>query len=141
VTVTPLSSNIISAGSPRIITNLNSLQSVDDSITFSLNPLIQPTDEIKFAVTVDNGLYTESDTITRIYGMPVTVFNDDGSSISNWNTFPSGWVITVEDYVSSPSSITDSPYNTYLASNQNEIQTSNFINLMGMLDARLTFFA
>ena len=78
-----------------------------------LNSSIAPTDEIRFVVSVDNGLYTETDTITQMYGSPVIIFNDEGSAMTNWNTFPLSWGITTEDFVSPPSSITDSPYNVY----------------------------
>ncbi len=141
ISILPISTNIISVGTPHMYTNLNSMQSVLDSISFTLNPSIAPADEIRYVISVDNGFYTEVDTIIQIYGLPVLVFNDDGSNLGNWNAFPSTWGTTTEDYVSPPSSITDSPFNFYPSIADNSIYLSNQINLSGSIDARLSFYA
>ena len=141
ISIVPVSSNIISTGASRIFTNLNSLQSVTDSISFTLSPSIAPADEIRYVISVDNGLFTEADTITQIYGSPVIAFNDDGSDITNWNTLTTTWGTTTEDYVSPPSSITDSPFNSYMPNSNNPLVLLNPVNLSGVIDARLTFYA
>lgn len=141
ISIAPLTSNIISSGTPRVYTNLNSFQTVTDSISFSLSPSINPGDEIRFTINVNNGLFAEADTITQIYGSPVVIFNDDCTDIANWNTDISLWGNTTEDFVSPPSSITDSPFNLYMPNEDNSLRLENPINLSGLIDARLTFYA
>ncbi|CAN5384464.1 hypothetical protein BH11BAC1_BH11BAC1_04630 [soil metagenome] len=138
ITVTPITANIISTGSAASYSNLNVLQSVDDSIAFMLDPSILNGDQIRFIVTLDNGWYQERDTITQIFGTPDILLNDDGSNLANWNT-TGNWDATTEDYVSGPSSITDSPFNNYQSNDFNTLVLSNPVSLVGALDAQLTF--
>ncbi|MEO8088232.1 MAG: M14 family zinc carboxypeptidase, partial [Bacteroidota bacterium] len=140
ISITAISANIISTGSPAAYSNMNVLQSVDDSISFTLDPGIATGDEIRFLVTLDNGWYQETDTVTQLFGSPDILLNDDGSNLSNWNT-TGNWDATTEDYVSGPSSITDSPFNNYQSNDFNTIVLSNPVSLVGALDAQLTFSA
>ena len=141
ISITPLTSNIIFSGTSHVYSNLNSFQILIDSISFSLSPTILPGEEISFTVNVNNGLFTEADTITKIYGNPVVIFSDDCTDLVNWNTVITSWGITTEDYVSPPSSITDSPFNFYIPNDDNSLSLETPINLSGLIDARLTFYA
>ena len=120
--------------------NLSPLQSVGDSIDYTLDPGTQPGDAIRFIATISNGWYSENDTISQIFGNPAVLFNDDASGMSNWNTSGT-WSTTPEDYVSAPSSITDSPFNNYQSNDDNSIVLATPVNLAGALDAELTFSA
>ncbi len=111
VSLTPLDDKVESVGNDDVFTNMNLLQTENDSISYSLNPDIEAGEEFKLLLTVDNGLYTMSDTITKIYGSLVVVFNDDGENLENWTT--SKWDITDEDSHSPSTSITDSKYTDY----------------------------
>src|SRR6185295_4367932 len=53
-----LSANIIATGSPAVFSNLSILQTVSDSVSFTLDPGVAPGDEIKYIVSLDNGWYT-----------------------------------------------------------------------------------
>ena len=141
ISITPLTSNIIFTGTSHVYSNLNSFQILVDSISFSLSPTILPGEEISFTVNVNNGLFIEADTITQIYGNPVVIFSDDCTDLVNWNTVITSWGITTEDYVSPPSSITDSPFNFYIPNDDNSLSLETPINLSGLIDARLTFYA
>jgi carboxypeptidase T len=140
VTLNAITPNIIATGAAASYTMMSVLQSVDDSISFMLDPGINPGDEIKYTVTLDNGLYSDVDTITQLFGNPIIALNDDGSNLANWNTSGT-WDATTEDYVSSPSSITDSPFQNYQSNENNNLELTNTISLAGAVDAQLTFSA
>ncbi|MFH1004378.1 MAG: M14 family zinc carboxypeptidase [Bacteroidota bacterium] len=140
VSIIPIS-NISSVGTQKIFTGMNILETRIDSISFTLSPTIQPGQNIKYVLQVNSGLYIYSDTITKIYGRPITVFNDDCTNFTNWSSFTGGWDITNEDYSSSPSSITDSPYSTYLEDSTNSITLNGNIDLTHALSAMLNFYA
>ena len=105
----PISSNFTPKSGPVIVSGLGLLQSHKDSIVFELNSSTLPGDAVEYIVSVDNGFYTESDTIRTVYGAPVLVFNDLDSAALNWDTTGSGWAVTAADFFSSPSSITNLP--------------------------------
>ena len=140
ISLTALSANIIATGSPAVFSNMSVLQSVNDSIAFTLDPGISPGDQIQYLITVDNGWYTETDTVTQVFGNPVIALNDDGSNLANWNSSGT-WDATTEDYVSAPSSITDSPFSFYQSNENNILSLTNPVSLAGAIDARLTFSA
>jgi len=140
ISITPLTANIISTGTPSAFSNMNVLQAVDDSIDFTLDPAIVTGDEIRFVVTLDNGWYQENDTITQLFGNPDILLNDNASNLANWNT-SGNWNVTSEDYISGPSSITDSPFSNYQSNDFNTIVLSNPVSLTGAIDAQLTFSA
>jgi hypothetical protein len=142
VSLIPVSSNVISTGPPINISGLSVLQSITDSISFALNPSINLAEEIIFAFKLDNGLYSDVDTVKMLYGIPVTILNDDGSDLDNWDVFTAQlWNTTLEDYYSSPTSITDSPYDVYLPSTNDVLTLDTAISLLTTLDARLSFYA
>ena len=140
ISITPVTSNIIATGLPDSFSNMSVLQSAADSISFTLDPGITPGDEFQYIVTIDNGWYSETDTITQIFGNPVIALNDDGSDMANWITSGT-WDATNEDFVSSPSSITDSPFNPYQSNENNELELATSVSLLTALDAQLTFSA
>jgi carboxypeptidase T len=140
VSVSALTPNIIATGSPDSFSNMSVLQSVNDSVSFTLDPGISPGDQVQYVVTLDNGWYTETDTVTQLFGNPIIALSDDGSDLANWNTTGT-WDVTTEDYVSAPSSITDSPFNYYQSNDQNTIVLASPVSLAGAVDAQLTFSA
>ena len=141
ISIVPITSNILSTGPPIQLSGFSFMQTVSDSISITLNPSINRAEEIKYALLLNNGLYVYSDTISQLYGTPVNLFYDDGSTISNWNSFPSStWGNTDEKFVSAPYSITDSPYNIYQPFTNDPLTLTNPISLTGLIDARLTFY-
>lgn len=139
VSLIPLSANILSVGNPAVFSGLSLLQIVPDSIAITLNSSTSPGDEVRFVVAVDNGLFLETDTVSRIYGSPVAVLSDDASDLSMWNTSTTNWDVTTEDFVSPNTSITDSPFNTYASSSSSPLTLLNPVSLTGALDAMLSF--
>lgn len=140
VSIQPVSPEILSTGSAVNISGLTTLQEKTDSISFELAPGIQPGQELRFVIITNNGLYSKSDTITKIFGQPNTVFFDPCNSVANW-TVTSGWNTTTSSYHSYQKSITDSPNGDYNWNGVNSsITTTQAINLAGAAKAYLTYW-
>ena len=119
VSVTPLGNAFASVGDPRIIQGLSVLEKRTDSISYQLNNTLHVGDTVKYVLSLNDGSFTEYDTVTRIFGYPVTVFNDNLNNVSNWT---GTWATTGAQYYSPSSSLTDSPMGNY-AANANKITT------------------
>ncbi|MBI2270001.1 MAG: immune inhibitor A [Bacteroidetes bacterium] len=144
VTLTPVTSNIISAGSPKSYSTLKRIEQRTDSISYSLITGVTDGDKLIFVLSVNNGSYIIRDTITKIYGMPVTTYATDAGSLVDW-TSP-GWGTSTSVYHSAPSSITDSPIGNYPdGTMQNywvsSIEQSKTVNLTDAVYAEMTFWA
>lgn len=140
VTLQPLSLNVISSGAEHNYSGLNLLQLVHDSITYNLDPSIQVGDAISFVVSVNNGLYLTTDTFVQYYGTPTPILSENGSTINNWNS-GTLWNTTTEDFVSPTTSITDSPFSTYINNGSSEIVLGTAIDLSGVIKAEVSFMA
>ncbi|MDP4282578.1 MAG: M14 family zinc carboxypeptidase, partial [Bacteroidota bacterium] len=128
VSVIPLDSVIISTGNPKIYQNLTQFQSKTDSISYVLDPSIQPGTRFSYILNVFDGHCNHPDTIVKYFGQPMVIFSDDCSSMANWNS--TKWNTNTRYYVSAPSSLTDSP-NGYYSGHENNSITSNFSLDMG----------
>jgi hypothetical protein len=139
VALVPISNTISTTGAPKIYSNFVQNQFVIDSISYNLNmALINYGDELKFDLTLNNGLFTWHDTIRLIYGDVATLFNSDGSNMNNFTS--NSWGATSEYFTSPSTSITDSPFTNYGDSEINELQFVGDIDLTGALAASLQFF-
>ncbi len=140
VSLIPISLNVLSVGTTHTYSGLNLLQLVHDSINYTLDPSIHNGDILTFAISVDNGLYTVTDTITQYYGIPIPTIVDDASNLNNWNS-STAWGTTTEDYVSPATSITDSPFNTYINNGSSDIVLANVLDLTVAIRAKVSFNA
>lgn len=125
-------------GEPITFINPDLLETTIDSIAYSIDPDIAPGTLIQFLAILDNGHYTISDTIIKAFGTPELVFYDACNNTDNWT---GGWSITSNDWVSPPSSITDSPSGNYPGNLQNSFTTTQTIDLSGAVWAQLSFYA
>jgi carboxypeptidase T len=139
VSVEPVSNNIIAIGASKTYSNLNFLSMLNDSLSFTLSPAIQPGNEITYVLIVDNGSFTFRDTITKIYGNDRIVFSDNCSSLSKW--ISPTWNTTTEASHSGSSSITDSPHSFYDKGTYESITTKSNIDIHSTIFAVLTFWA
>ena len=108
ITVQALNNAFTSASPSKTFALITPLQSIVDSIPFTMNPSVQPGQKIRYVIQSNTGSYIQSDTITKMAGMPVTVFYDDGSNIATNFTSVGNWQNSTNTFVSSPASITDS---------------------------------
>lgn len=142
VRVTPLSTNIASVASPKAF-NLTQFATIQDSITFNLVPTITNGETVRYVLELDNGFYTQSDTIERIYGNYAVAFNDDGNTLLNWTNqgANSNWEVTTADYYSPTGCLTDSRIGGYANNTTSEIVLNQSFDLSTATDANLAFWA
>jgi len=139
VSIVPLL-NIASVGAPKSYSNLSLLQTISDSISFTLNSNIQPGQTFRYILSVNNGLYTYRDTITKVFGSGVVLFSSDANSMLGWNS--TTWNTTTSQFYSSPSSITDSPSGNYPNNTNRFITTSSTTSIpQNALFPKLSFYA
>ncbi|PLX07972.1 MAG: hypothetical protein C0598_12985 [Marinilabiliales bacterium] len=139
VSITSLDDNVVSVGEADTFENMSLLQMETDSIAYTLLPNIESGTEYRLLLTVDNGLYTISDTINKIYGNMVVIFADYGDDMENWSS--SKWDVTDEDSYSPSYSITDSKDTDYQDNLNAYINLDTTIDLSDVNMAFLTFWA
>ncbi len=141
VIIAPANAAFASAGNPGVYTNLSSLQEITDSIPYTLNASTGIGDEIKYVIIVYNGSYNiYSDTITKYFGTPSVLVNEQGNNMNNWLA-GSQWGIDNTHYFSAGSSISDSPNSFYQPNITNDLILSGQVSLANALHVLLTFRA
>jgi carboxypeptidase T len=111
VTLRSGSPNLTAATTIKTFT-LNQMQAATDSFSFSLATTVKNGDEILFLLSVNNGTWTRTDTIRKIFGSPDIPFKQNEATVAGFQT-TSNWNISTTKYYSAPSSITDSPTGNY----------------------------
>ena len=138
VSIVPVGAGIATVGAPKVYSSLSILQSKTDSISYTLSSGLTVGQRIKFLYSVNNGMFSYSDTLTKIYGNPVTLLADNCSNLSQWTNV--GFGISTTDFVSAGGSIADSPLGEY-GSNQNKSLTSiATLNLTDAVYAHMQFY-
>ncbi|SER01304.1 MAM domain-containing protein, meprin/A5/mu, partial [Hyunsoonleella jejuensis] len=121
LSVTPVSSNITSMTSPSVQSGWSKLEQRNLSVPFSLNPGIQPNDQIEFQVTLSNDDFIIYRANFIKYYQPTVIFQD-ADNISNWNsTGNTNWGTSTDAFIGS-TSITDTPSGSY-GNNEENILT------------------
>lgn len=110
VSIEPLNDAIIATGDTVSFSGLDILEEQEGEISYELRSGLITGDEISYLLKISNGFITDEDTITKMFGQPIVLFEDDCNTFENWN---GSWYITTEDYFSPPASITDSPSGNY----------------------------
>jgi hypothetical protein len=138
VTLNPVSANIVASGAGVSFSGLDLLETQNGNIQYTLGGVVNSGDTIAYELVVNNGIYDTRVLVTKVYGSLSTIFEDDASSISNYTT--NGWATTTQTFVSSPSSITESPNGNYPANSNKVIRLNNTIDLSGVVGANVTFW-
>jgi carboxypeptidase T len=139
VSVTPLDDHIVEVGNPIDFDNLDLLVSTTDSINYLLDAGIANGTIYQYLLSIDNGLFVISDTITKFYGTEITVFEDNCEDLGKWTS--NKWGTTDYEYHSPDYSITDSPFGDYQENENNIITLDTTINLTDINIAFLRFWA
>ncbi|MCD4665296.1 MAG: immune inhibitor A, partial [Bacteroidales bacterium] len=139
VSLEPISPEILSVGDPLEFSNLDILESDIDSISFTLDPDIISGTFLNVVLSVYNGSYIISDTLSKIFGQPTVLFEDDCNAITSWTS--SAWAVTTSSYHSPTGSITDSPYGNYSNNQTNMITLDEEIELANSVYGLLSFWA
>jgi carboxypeptidase T len=122
--------------------NMAHLDEENFTFNYSVSDDAVNNEELKFVIQIDNGAYIAYDTITKIFleGDVVIGLSDMGNDIGNW-TVDGTWGETTEEYYSSATSYTDSPFGQYEANETTEMKLDNPLNLMDAESAFLNFYA
>jgi hypothetical protein len=140
VSIEAVSNNIVTVGSPVVISSLDLLDIETGTIPFTVSEAIQPGDLVEYDLVVNNGTFDSRTQITKRFGSLETVFEDPGDSVTeNFNN--NGWGITNTTFVSPSSAITDSPNGNYPDDSNKEITLAQAINLTNALGATASFYA
>jgi carboxypeptidase T len=142
VSMLGLTPNVTSTGASQPF-SLGAQESVSGEFSFTLDPNTQFGDEIWFEITSQNGLFTQKDTLRKIFGgKNQSLYNDSANSLVGWENGGSDWNLTTESFKSSPSSITDSPFSSYPQAATSTISTKNQVDIpANALAAQLRFWA
>jgi hypothetical protein len=140
VSIQPLDNSIVQHEPAKVYQGLAHMQTITDSIGISLNPEITSGSVFKFLLSVNNGLYTKTDTIIKRYGVTSVIFLDNCSNLQNW-TATGTWGLTTQSFISAPSSITDSPSGNYQSNTNSSVTLNQAVSIPNTTYARLNFWA
>ena len=138
VSLTPLDDQIVAVGDTLAFGSINMLETLSDSIFIQLQSGIQSGDEFRFLLTLDDGEFIISDTITKMFGTTTVVFEDDGNDFENWTS--SKWNVTQTNFHSPTGSITDSPSGDYQNNENNTITLDQPVEIPTTSLATLSFW-
>lgn len=138
VSIIPIGNAISEIGGPKTLGGMAMLDEQADSINYQLSLFLQDGDTIQYILQLDNGSFVTSDTVTRIYGYPLTVFSDTFENSLQWT---GSWALTPEQYFSPPSSMTDSPSGNYASGSTKTITMAEEVYLPDELMAMVEFRA
>jgi hypothetical protein len=115
---------------------------VSEGYFFDLNDCTKDSVEIAFAISSGEFTYWESRVkveippLINMEGMNVAIY-DNANDLTNWDSY--GWGTTTENYVSAPSSFTDSPNGNYPTNTTTRLTLANQVKLINVLNAFLEF--
>ena len=136
VSITPIQG--IAGISAPIEYNLDILEEQTGMIEYTLDNNLNFGDLVVYVLNVDNGQWIKRDTITKIYGMATLQFADNAQTTDNWI---GDWALTTEDFVSSPTSFTDSPNGNYAADAFEIFELDQTVDLTEATSAAVRFQA
>lgn len=139
VSIEPLSSNIESVSEAILFSDLEILEESQGVVSITLDESILSGDLIQYYLIVDNGDYQSSKLITKTFGQEVSILEENANDVSNWNSLD--WTTTIETFVSSPTSITDSPNSEYQNNSSTSIELTEEIDLTNSVAANMHFQA
>ena len=139
--VKPITDNITFT-SPSKLYILSLFARQRDHFDYELSADIQDGERIRYAYSLDNGSYTQIDTITTYYRQANFALQNDGTMF-DWkeNNLLNTWGTTDKVYYSPPTSLTDSPNGNYVPYSTNYLTLKDQITLAGKDSAVLTFKA
>ena len=126
----------------KAVVGLNYGESVIDSFEYTIDTLSLFKPEVGFVLSVNNGSHTFRDTFYKRVSVVNPALSIDGVTLSPFeNQGSSSWSTTTEDFVSPPTSITDSPNDDYENQTTQTLMLTPIINLSNAQDALIRFAA
>lgn len=140
VSLVPISQGLNVLTPSKLFSNLSLFDQRIDSFQVSINPGINDGTILNYVYKIETPQgYYYTDTFSVVKGLPVTLFTENGNSITQWTS--TTWNTTTNDYHSAPKSITDSPSGNYPENTTRTITLNNSISLANCFYAELTFWA
>lgn len=139
VDVNAISANTIISSAPQSI-SLGPMTSDTLFFTGTIAQQAQTGDTVILEITIDNGIWTQRDTVLKIFtnGPRIPVFADVFDEGNNWQ---GGWKLTTEDFYSPPTSWTDSPAEPYFNNAVNATTTASYYSIPDKPFPTLSFYA
>jgi len=141
VSIAALDAWITAVGNAKTYQNVSLLQSIQDSISYTLNPAIQPGQTFRYLLKVNNGLYDELDTVSVIFNSSTKKLAIGTDNLLQWQASTGGWNATNLTYYSPSFSVTDSRFGNYNDDETNTITLLNEIDLNNAESPALSFYA
>ncbi|MCB0664386.1 MAG: T9SS type A sorting domain-containing protein [Saprospiraceae bacterium] len=128
--------------SPSKLYILDLFRNQKDNLRYTLSPGIQDGERIKISYTIDNGSFSHTDTIIKYYRNSRFLLNNPGNN-SDWitNTIVSQWDETDKEFISEPTSLTDSPNGNTIPYTKNYLTLKNPVFISNGDSAVLSFRA
>lgn len=136
----PVSSGIQVNSGQKNYAQLGFLQQLNDSFVITIDENIPDGTLLKYMYKIETTQgYYYTDTFSFVKGVPLTLFTENGSTLSQWTS--TTWNTTSLAYHSPPKSITDSPNGDYPENSTRTITQSQSISLTNAVYAELSFWA
>jgi hypothetical protein len=139
VSIEPLNDAIDSVSPPMEFADMEILETSSAAFTYFLREDIQSGEAVDYLLTMNNGLISFSDTIHKVYGTPLVIFEDTASNFTKWSS--AKWNVTTVQYHSPDKSIADSPTGQYANYDNNVMTLNQPIDLSEAAFAVLSFWA
>jgi carboxypeptidase T len=139
VSIEPLNDAIGSVSDPFSYSDMEILATESAAFTYILKDDILSGARVEYLLSVNNGLATFSDTIRKVYGTPVVIFEDSASNFNKWTS--NKWNTTTLQFHSPARSIADSPVGEYNDGENNAVTLVQPIDLSDVAYASLGFWA
>ncbi len=141
VRVKPLSPKISMVNGRKTYNDLSLYEEVEDQMAWELQGDIKEGEIVSFELSVDNGDFRIKDTIEKIIHLHPAAYSDNQSFANNW-ALNSSWGLTSQEYISGPTSMTDSPFGDYASDATQILETKNYFIVPRQLKtAYLNFWA
>jgi hypothetical protein len=137
VSITALSPFVSVTGAPKTYSALTLGVPQLDSISYTLSGSVPNNSELKFVLSVSNGINSHDDTVSVFYGNVQNIMNDNCTSFANWTN--SGWALDNTQFYSSGSSFAENASGAYTGNQTKELSTASSINLTDALRAELNY--
>jgi carboxypeptidase T len=130
-----LSNNISFNENSVSFSNMEHMEITNGSINYQINA--EPGDFVNYIVSINNGLYSFNDTITKVFGYTEQLFYDNCESLDNWNA--DDWGVTNLNPYEGAGCLNESPNSNYSIMQTSELEPNQSINLSGYSNAVVRF--
>ena len=130
-----LSDNIWFNESIVTFNNMQHMEIANGSINYEINA--EPSEFISYVVSVNNGMYSFKDTITKVFGYTEQLFYDDCESLDSWNA--NDWGVTNINPYEGNGCLTESPNSSYTILQSSELEPNQSFDLTGYSNVAANF--